>query len=329
MSNREFTATRTMLANAFATAGAELLAYMGSSSALAAIPDTDPPKYVAAGPLDEIAKLLPAFDKPAAATVLTDERIDEIARKEGDEDKYGFIFNKDGRFSVNSFARAIEAEVLAHAGVTAEPVGWVTFGTKDGKQKLDQACLASNPYYIVAHSQWIWQPVYLAAPTIPAQVPAAEVRVAALEEAALVCEEYAMQWHQEPSSRASGKKAGGFDCAAAIRALKGQSTADKASEMRAAWISVETQLPTAENEDTGRDVMVSDSLFIRGVAIDGGAAIGLGDYSPEAGWRCYGGDYDFMHFAKVTHWMKPSRPAAPSTADSANTGALGEGADVE
>lgn len=72
MSNREFTATRTMLANGFATAGAELLAYMGSSSALAAIPDTDSPKYVAAGPLDEIAKLLPAF-APASATVLTDE----------------------------------------------------------------------------------------------------------------------------------------------------------------------------------------------------------------------------------------------------------------
>lgn len=62
-----------------------------------------------------------------AATVLTDERIDEIARKEGDEDKYGFIFNKDGRFSVNSFARAIEAEVLAHAGVTAEPASHTQF----------------------------------------------------------------------------------------------------------------------------------------------------------------------------------------------------------
>jgi len=82
------------------------------------------------------------------------------------------------------------------------------------------------------------------------------------------------------------------------------------------WISVEDRLPAAENEDTGRDAMVSDSLFIRGVAIDGGEAIGLGDYSPDAhvpdaGWRCYGGDYDFMHFAKVTHWMKPGRPAAP------------------
>jgi hypothetical protein len=106
--------------------------------------------------------------------------------------------------------------------------------------------------------------------------------------------------------------------------------AEQVEAVRAAeWISVEDRLPEAENEDTGRDVMVSDSLFIRGIAIDGGEAIGLGDYSPdahvpEAGWRCYGGDYDFMHFAKVTHWMKPKRPAAPSTATSNDTSALGD-----
>jgi hypothetical protein len=59
MSNREFTAQRTMLANAFATAGAELLEYMGVSGALAAIPNTEPPQYVVAGTLPMIAKVLP------------------------------------------------------------------------------------------------------------------------------------------------------------------------------------------------------------------------------------------------------------------------------
>lgn len=73
MSNREFTATRTMLANAFATAGAELLGYMNTAAALAAIPNTDPPRYVVAGTLAMIAKVLPSADAPAAATVLTDE----------------------------------------------------------------------------------------------------------------------------------------------------------------------------------------------------------------------------------------------------------------
>ena len=46
MSHREFNAQRTMLANAMATAGAELLEYMGVGAALAAIPNTEPPKYV-------------------------------------------------------------------------------------------------------------------------------------------------------------------------------------------------------------------------------------------------------------------------------------------
>jgi hypothetical protein len=166
MSNREFTATRTMLANGFATAGAELLAYMGTSAALAAIPHSEPARYVVAGTLTEIVKLLPGAEAireittqgvtgtaPAAATVLTDERIAEIARKEGDENSHGFIFNKDGRYSVISFASAIEAQALAqpsqvappagldereqliwsmgrnsarlaHAGVTAEPANW-------------------------------------------------------------------------------------------------------------------------------------------------------------------------------------------------------------
>jgi hypothetical protein len=59
MSNREFTAQRTMLANAFATAGAELLECMGTAAALAAIPNTEPPQYVVAGTLRMIGKMLP------------------------------------------------------------------------------------------------------------------------------------------------------------------------------------------------------------------------------------------------------------------------------
>jgi hypothetical protein len=56
----EFEMKRTELAGYFADSGAALLAYMGSSSALAAIPDSEPPRYVVAGTPEEIVKLLPA-----------------------------------------------------------------------------------------------------------------------------------------------------------------------------------------------------------------------------------------------------------------------------
>jgi hypothetical protein len=86
MSHREFNAQRTMLANAMATAGAELREYMNVGSALAAIPNTEPPKYVVAGTLQMIAKLLPSVDAAPAVQApsqvpaeLTDELIKEMA----------------------------------------------------------------------------------------------------------------------------------------------------------------------------------------------------------------------------------------------------------
>ena len=187
MSNREFTATRTMLANGFATAGAELLDYMGTAAALAAIPNTEPPRYVVAGTLAMIAKVLPSADVQAAATVLTDERIDEIARKECDEEKYGFIFNKDGRFSVNSFARAIEAEVLAHAGVTAEPAAIKLDDIEQYRMQMAAIGTASfgywkegdsiHPDYDTVTLRDVAK-LYAKYETLHAQVPAAEVRTA-------------------------------------------------------------------------------------------------------------------------------------------------------
>lgn len=38
---------------------------------------------------------------------LTDEQIKEIAQQEGDESEHGYIFNKDGCYSIHSFARAL------------------------------------------------------------------------------------------------------------------------------------------------------------------------------------------------------------------------------
>lgn len=76
------------------------------------------------------------------------------------------------------------------------------------------------------------------------------------------------------------------------------------------WISVEDYLPACDNEDTGRDFMISDTMHIFGVDADGGEAIGFGDYcAEENSWRNFGGEFDFMHVVKVTHYMPISRPS--------------------
>lgn len=108
MSNREFTATRTMLLMAMAESGRAALEFdPRAAAALAAIPNTDPPRYVVAGTLAMIGKVLPKEGAPAAATVLTDERIDELAKP---------FAGMGGVEDYRTFARAIESEVLAHAG---------------------------------------------------------------------------------------------------------------------------------------------------------------------------------------------------------------------
>ena len=119
MSHREFNAQRTMLANAMATAGAELLEYMGVGAALAAIPNTEPPKYVVAGTLKMIAKMLPGVEStavspaPAAAGIegLTDDQIMDMAEP--------FHDINGVKFDEVAFARHL---LGAHAGVVAEPV---------------------------------------------------------------------------------------------------------------------------------------------------------------------------------------------------------------
>jgi len=82
----EFRTTRTDLANAFAEAGAKLLDFMGTGAALAAIPDTD--KYVVAGTLDRIRKVLPA--SPASGSAAVD--LDKLAKNADRIDARG-LFN--------------------------------------------------------------------------------------------------------------------------------------------------------------------------------------------------------------------------------------------
>jgi hypothetical protein len=66
MNNREINETRTKLLMKLAEAGRAALEFDPlAASALAAIPDTNPQQYVAAGTLKMIAKMLPTVDAPA------------------------------------------------------------------------------------------------------------------------------------------------------------------------------------------------------------------------------------------------------------------------
>ncbi len=82
-----------------------------------------------------------------------------------------------------------------------------------------------------------------------------------------------------------------------------------------AWISVKDALPEVKHECTSLEMDISDTFFVRGVAVDGGDGIGLGHYAEDGKWHCYGGDYDFMHITEVTHYMPVKRHiTAPNSA---------------
>lgn len=179
MSNREVNKARTMLANAFATAGAELLEYMGTAAALAAIPNTDPPQYVVAGTLAMIGKVLPKEGAPAAATVLTDERIEAELHRIA-----AYWENQARRGCVDAFQCALReawnVASRAHAGVTAELAGWKLVPILPTPEMLDAAHYAENCGHGGKHFGNAYRAMIAAAPTIPAQAPAAEVRADAL-----------------------------------------------------------------------------------------------------------------------------------------------------
>lgn len=83
MSTEAFNTMRKNLVESVTGSALDWLAYMGADAALAAIPDTNPPRYVVAGTLADIVKLLPATETihpPLTAPApLTDELIQRFA----------------------------------------------------------------------------------------------------------------------------------------------------------------------------------------------------------------------------------------------------------
>jgi hypothetical protein len=118
----EFETTRTALANAFAAAGAELLSYQPlASTAVAAIPDTQPQKYAVAGTLKGIlsmaGKMMGEDGAEQPTGDLTDEQIDALAEP--------LMSQLPARFALRQFDRAAIAAYLARQA-QAEQEQWTT-----------------------------------------------------------------------------------------------------------------------------------------------------------------------------------------------------------
>jgi hypothetical protein len=171
MSNQEFTATRTMLANAFATAGAELLEYMAiTDTAVAAMPDTKPEKYAIAGTLTGILQMAGKMmgegadverllSSPAAGEEQTGDLTDAYERVREEFElavKLGARFCIDSAMlNVDDFARAAIAAHLARQA-QAEPVAALT---PDGRV-VTWDSIYSEPFWVNKG----YRALYLAAP---------------------------------------------------------------------------------------------------------------------------------------------------------------------
>lgn len=208
----EFHIDRTALANAFAAAGAELLAYTRTGGALAAIPGTEPQQYVAAGTLESIGRVM-----GAAGANLTDDEIIELAGS------WDLLSIQDGgrvdRSALIGFAREVIATQSAKQGA-AVPWEMMTLlqdaaraWNNEVDADLDAAMERIECFLIDSRA---------AAPTSHAQV-LAEVRDHALEEAAHITQGNERVrdngWIDCANERAR--------CAQAIRALKTASASNE------------------------------------------------------------------------------------------------------
>ena len=334
MSNREFTEKRTGLASEFAAAGAHLLDYMCTGGALAAIPNTEPQQYVVAGTLPLIAKLLPA-ESPipplTAPAPLTDERITEISRA---------YRNANGTLLMDlSFARAIEREVAKAAPAPQQSelssffVAMLdTFAKRpDAVNKqalLNQIMWAIEDAAEDAAKAAPASPVQTAEPKrIPDMLTVETIQGAiAFGRMGINPPPSPDHWGNEfwqigrqlakLGETSAWDNVTPVDVAAPVQADQAQ--AGQAAAVRAAeWISVEDRLPQPET-----DVLIMRLGQIRIGAIfiehesweEGGREIHYWDDSNDdgQGWN----------WCEVTHWMP--LPAAPSTATSNDTGALGD-----
>lgn len=295
MTNREFTATRTLLANAMATAGAELMEYMGVGAALAAIPNTEPPKYVIAGTLAMIGKLLPA---PAAAGIEGLVRYDHL----------GTLMVPDQ--TGNYFLVADVERLLAQAGVTAEPAEVLTVPKAIMNIEVDprQSDEYKRGHRDARHSAADLVLEFADKLAALAQVPAAEVRAQAGVISAGEYDREADVMYITIKTPATGLSTELKTIGTSVQIAQ-SGTAGKAIEVRAAWISVADRLPEDEEPVLAYGAKRTEWAVMQRIS---------GDWNIETA-------SDFHSSYAPKYWMP--LPTPPSTADSAGTGAMGEGAD--
>lgn len=269
-------------------------------------------------------------DIKAAATVLTDERIDRAIMKSALFDN-AFPTND----ALHDFARWIEREVLAQAGVTAEPEGlaqsekphdltireafdavggWMNGGEMGYPSfgSFEALSIYTTKMIRCFFGNKAWHE------RNDAQVPAAEVRAVEqrLDEMQAIIRA-GSYWNGNEQAFADKTESDVAmlddllsDVFRKLRSLAQQSTADKASEVRAAeWISVEDQLP-------------EPGMWLVAVETDDGMQVHSLELNKKRQWM-HEGEPTFCHGYYFDPKFWRPLPAAPSTADSANTGEKG------
>ncbi|MBR8279751.1 hypothetical protein [Burkholderia vietnamiensis] len=95
--------------------------------------------------------------------ILSREEVQEIQRKcditffvpDDSETWPGTYINLQ---QLRDYTARVESALLEK--LCGEPAAWITWQSKDGKQKLEYGCIATNPEYCKAHDEWLWAPLY-------------------------------------------------------------------------------------------------------------------------------------------------------------------------
>jgi hypothetical protein len=146
MSTEAFNTMRKNLVESVTGSALDWLAYMGTDAALAAIPDTNPPRYVVAGTLADIVKLLPAteaFTVPplTAPAPLTDELAAEVKRL---HDALCFWLPQNRAGLPDAMSERIAADAYLLVGYddmpdkqSAEELGWIAAPAPQQSESID------------------------------------------------------------------------------------------------------------------------------------------------------------------------------------------------
>jgi len=328
MTENDFHARRTELANKMAEAGGELLDFMGAAGALAAIPDSD--RYVVAG-------------DPAAIRAQLDTVNPQRRMRHGDRPDHDLYFGPDAgqprRFAAlitssghgvlqeygSKFEYALpgqevidvvemvpaiankaeeEGELPAlHApeclGMNAGGGGHVYGYTYENVQEYARQAIAADRAA---------RPVANKTEVDLDSIEQYRMQMAAISSAAIG------YWVESTGIKPEYDTMPLRDVAKLYAKYETLHVAAQAGQVAVpGWISVDERLPEFRHECTSSGCEVSDSLMVYGESAFGAKGCGFGHARDDGSWATYEAEYDQLTVVKVTHWMPlPPSPASES-----------------